>query len=49
MNHKINSLKGTLEKIDDEMKQIRIRSNSQNNDFIDALLLGDDVPKSDEN
>ena len=47
MNEKLDDLKGTLEKIDEDMKQIRNKSNSPNNDFIDALLLGDNDQKSD--
>ena len=39
MNEKLEDLKGSLEKIDDDMKQIRNKSNSQHNDFMDALLL----------
>ena len=48
MNEKLDDLKGALEKIDDDMKQIRNKSDSQHNDFMDALLLDDDQ-KSDRN
>ena len=42
MNEKLDGLKGTLEKINDDMKQNRNKSNSQHNDFIDALLLDEE-------
>ena len=49
INDKLNDLKGALDKIDDDMKHIRNKSNIQHNDFIDALLGEDDDQKDQEN